>query len=346
MDFCGVILQDSDVSESDLKPFCSRLQTILSHSSYEPQSLLKERPVATAHSTVGNYVCVVGRCPELFQDTDDSTFHENHPLTRAVSDGNNVKHIGSGSVLSHDGDLSSLFQKCSTIFKDEVICTTGLSTEEKKFVEKMVESMGGESQRDFTPRVTKLLGDVTGSAKHQAAQRLGTPFVLPSWVALSFDSGAKKSVGQFLVPVLNRRVICVTGANFRFKDRQRIELMVKSNGGIYSMDLGRHCTHLIAISAEREKYKFACLNGIPVVSHQWLEESIKNRHCANEDLFRIVVLTLSMVNKHISLASNKSSTFRKQSSLKSTKKVSKCRKSKIPTGKCSTSSNSSENEEE
>lgn len=60
---------------------------------------------------------------------------------------------------------------------------------------------------------------------------------------------------------------------------------MKGNGGRFRRDLTKNATHLIARTAEGQKYKFAIQWGVPVVSIKWLEDSLERGMVLDESLY-------------------------------------------------------------
>lgn len=67
--------------------------------------------------------------------------------------------------------------------------------------------------------------------------------------------------------------------------RNYIESTVTANGAEFHKDLTKHVTHLIARTAEGQKYKFATQWNIKVVSGKWLRDSIERGMVLEETLY-------------------------------------------------------------
>jgi DNA replication regulator DPB11 len=77
-------------------------------------------------------------------------------------------------------------------------------------------------------------------------------------------------------------LICLTG----FGDqRDEIAHKITSNGGLYTGDLTRRCTHLIVNKPEGKKYAAAKAWGIHPVTLAWLEQSVARRMILEETKF-------------------------------------------------------------
>ena len=67
--------------------------------------------------------------------------------------------------------------------------------------------------------------------------------------------------------------------------RKQIEEAIKNQGGEYRGDLTKEVSHLIAFNPSGNKYNFARLWGIKVVSIEWLQQSLERGMILDETLF-------------------------------------------------------------
>ncbi len=70
--------------------------------------------------------------------------------------------------------------------------------------------------------------------------------------------------------VLEGLTVCVTG--FNSQEREELRRRIRKLGAGFSLDLTKHCTHLIAKYATGSKYEYAVKWGLPVVSVLWIED--------------------------------------------------------------------------
>lgn len=68
-------------------------------------------------------------------------------------------------------------------------------------------------------------------------------------------------------------------------ERQRLQGLVTENGAEYRGDLTKAVTHLVADKTDGEKYKFANLWGLKVVSIEWLNESLERGMILDEESY-------------------------------------------------------------
>jgi len=97
---------------------------------------------------------------------------------------------------------------------------------------------------DFTHLNTLLVSDRPGSQKYFAAALLETPVVTPKWLDDCKSTGEKQPKEPYRLNVFTSFTICITG--FTKYERAALEQLITSNGGVFSTDLHKNCTHLIA----------------------------------------------------------------------------------------------------
>ena len=171
--------------------------------------------------------------------------------------------------------------------------------------------MGAVNKLDLTSDVTHLIvGDTdTPKYKYVAKERPDVQCMMPEWVEAVRDSwmeGGETNVealeNKFRLPTLFRLRICVTGFEDRRSAcciaqhisrltvalvivRKQIEEAVKAHGGEYRGDLTKEVSHLVALKPTGNKYNFARLWGIKVVSVEWLQQSLERGMMLDETLF-------------------------------------------------------------
>ncbi|KAI8801806.1 BRCT domain-containing protein [Cladochytrium replicatum] len=169
-----------------------------------------------------------------------------------------------------------------------VVCTTNLTEAEKGKVQKTVTELDGE----FSPH---LVPDWKLALKWtKVATNLRIPVVKLSWVeeisGRSLDESwsiaeLSEITDRHRLQPLEGCVVCVTG--LEATDRDMFENLVKKNGGTFSPDLSRHCTHLIAKMPQGKKYEFAKKWGIEIVTGEWLMKSHAAGSYIPTDAFRL-----------------------------------------------------------
>ncbi|KAF4462370.1 S-M checkpoint control rad4 [Fusarium albosuccineum] len=179
-----------------------------------------------------------------------------------------------------------------------IVCCTSIPAEHRSTIAAKVAELGGVHKYDLTPDVTHLIvGDYdTPKYRHVARERPDIKAMDAAWIeALSelwknddeinypqletkyqlkplekrgVDPSVQSQDGQAARDSL---LVCLTG----FGDqRDEIAFKVTSNGGLYTGDLTRRCTHLIVNKPEGKKYQAARDWGIHPVTLAWLDQSI------------------------------------------------------------------------
>ncbi|WEW61119.1 DNA helicase [Emydomyces testavorans] len=163
---------------------------------------------------------------------------------------------------------------------------------------------------DLTSDVTHLIVGDTNTLKYKyvAKERNDIKVVKVEWIGavrsswlLGGDTDLRALEEEYRVPTFAGLSICITGfhdsesgwliwyrglPNIVIVDfRNRLQQTVTANGAEFRQDLTKTVTHLIARSAEGQKYKFAVLWNIKVVSLKWLEESLERGMALEENYY-------------------------------------------------------------
>ncbi|KAG7413989.1 S-M checkpoint control protein rad4 [Fusarium oxysporum f. sp. rapae] len=193
--------------------------------------------------------------------------------------------------------------------KGIVVCCTSIPAEHRTSIASKVAELGGIHKYDLTPDVTHLIvGDYdTPKYRHVARERPDIKAMDAAWIEelseiwkndeeidyrqlenkhqlkplekRGIDPTVQPQRGE---PARDSLLICLTG----FGDqRDEIANKITSNGGLYTGDLTRRCTHLIVNKPEGKKYTAARAWGIHPVTLAWLEQSISRRMILEEAKF-------------------------------------------------------------
>ena len=68
-------------------------------------------------------------------------------------------------------------------------------------------------------------------------------------------------------------------------ERQRLQQFIQANGAEYHANLTKSVTHLLAHKTEGEKYRYASLWGLKIVSLEWLVDSLDRGMILDEELY-------------------------------------------------------------
>ncbi|KAM5371257.1 hypothetical protein ACJZ2D_008058 [Fusarium nematophilum] len=193
--------------------------------------------------------------------------------------------------------------------KGIIVCCTSIPAEYRSTIAAKVAELGGVHKYDLTPDVTHLIvGDYdTPKYRHVARERPDIKAMDAAWIENLSELWKKDDEIDFreletrhqLKPLEKRGVdpsaqqegaeatrdsllVCLTG----FGDqRDDIALKITSNGGSYTGDLTRRCTHLIVNKPEGKKYRAAKDWGIHPVTLAWLDQSISRGMILEETKF-------------------------------------------------------------
>ncbi|KAF4991053.1 hypothetical protein FGRMN_8078 [Fusarium graminum] len=193
--------------------------------------------------------------------------------------------------------------------KGIVVCCTSIPAEHRTTIAAKVAELGGIHKYDLTPDVTHLIvGDYdTPKYRHVARERPDIKAMDAAWIEnlseiwknddeidyrqLEHKHQLKPLEKRGIDPTIQPKqgeaerdslLICLTG----FGDqRDEIAHKITSNGGLYTGDLTRRCTHLIVNKPEGKKYAAAKAWGIHPVTLAWLEQSVARRMILEETKF-------------------------------------------------------------
>ncbi|TPX35524.1 hypothetical protein SmJEL517_g02137 [Synchytrium microbalum] len=165
-----------------------------------------------------------------------------------------------------------------------LFCSTGLPANQLRddMIDRIVK-MGGQYNAAFTSDTSHLIALSTVSPKYKYAAKLEKPVVKPEWIEVcwnqcrsspSFD--ALSIMDEYRLPPFGGLVICVTGFT-GVAQRSDIKKLIEDNGGVFSADLLKTCTHLVASAPTGKKYDFAVRWKLMIVSLVWLEESVQKK---------------------------------------------------------------------
>ena len=153
--------------------------------------------------------------------------------------------------------------------------------------------MGADHKLDLISDTTHLIVGSTDTMKYKyvAKEREDIKVLRPEWVEavreywikdLPIDLNALYQ--EFRVPTLAGLKVCITG----FDDlsfRAQLQRNVVENGGLYTRDLTKDVTHLIAAKPEGKKYEYGMQWQKQVVSLKWYKETLDRGMQLEESLY-------------------------------------------------------------
>ncbi|XP_065847986.1 uncharacterized protein [Euphorbia lathyris] len=167
------------------------------------------------------------------------------------------------------------------------VLASGFEIDEKVKIENMVTAMGGQLLTRATLDVSFVVVKNVLAAKYKwALNILKKPAVTVNWLYQCWTEHRVVPQESYKVLPFCGLVICVT--RIPADERKEIEKIITQNGGKYSAELTKTCTHLICDAPEGDKYKVARRWGhIHIVTQKWFQQSIARRTCLNEDSYPV-----------------------------------------------------------
>ncbi|KAL1841552.1 hypothetical protein VTJ49DRAFT_6925 [Mycothermus thermophilus] len=230
-----------------------------------------------------------------------TTRHLPPPTTRPSRDA-----MGTPPPNLH-GD-QSLFDSAQP-FRGVVVCCTNIPTERRTDIAAKTTELGGVHKYDLTPDCTHLIvGDYnTAKYRHVAKERPDIRVMAAGWVEAVRNLWVQDAEIDFLAlekewqlrtfetcggdptpdggETDRGRLLCsITGIEDP-EERQRIIHLIEANGGLYTGDLTKRCTHLIAKKPEGRKYRAAQTWNLFIVSVEWVYDSVERGLILDEKLY-------------------------------------------------------------
>ncbi|KAJ4965475.1 hypothetical protein NE237_017324 [Protea cynaroides] len=181
------------------------------------------------------------------------------------------------------------------------VLASGFEKDEKVKIEKLVTAMGGVLQTKASMDINFVIGKNVLAAKYKwASNVLKKPIVTISWLNQCWNEHRVVPQEPYRVPPFSGLTLCTT--RIPADERKQLEKLVIQNGGKYSADLTKNCTHLVAdisfnIFFSRDKYKVARKWGhIHIVTRKWVDQSIAKRACLDEESYAIRGVSISSSN--------------------------------------------------
>ncbi|CAI9102882.1 OLC1v1001248C1 [Oldenlandia corymbosa var. corymbosa] len=168
------------------------------------------------------------------------------------------------------------------------LLASGFTVDEKAEIVKLVTAMGGVLQMKTSMDVNFVVAKNVLAGKYKwAATVLKKPIVTINWLHQCWKEHRVVPQESYRVLPFLGLTICVTG--IIGDERKQMEKVIKENGGRYSAELTRKCTHLVCNAPEGDKYKIARKWGhIHIITQKWLEQSVARRVCLNEESYAVL----------------------------------------------------------
>ncbi|XP_010539678.1 PREDICTED: DNA topoisomerase 2-binding protein 1-A isoform X2 [Tarenaya hassleriana] len=167
------------------------------------------------------------------------------------------------------------------------VLASGFQMDEKVKIGKLVTAMGGVLLGKASSDVNFVVVKNVLAAKYKWALNIQKkPVVTLNWLHQCWNEHRVVPQEPYKVLPFSGLTICVT--RIPADERKEIEKLISQNGGKYSAELTKNCTHLIADIAEGDKYRVARKWGhIHIVTRKWFDQSIARKVCLSEESYPV-----------------------------------------------------------
>lgn len=173
--------------------------------------------------------------------------------------------------------------------QDIRVLFTFLKAEEKEYLTKLARQEGAVVLSSPSPVDPPhvLIARRVATSKYHLVRRINRkiPVVIPEWLTSSVQAGKLLPYDEFQVSMFHGLTICFSGLSVGEKNRLAKE--VTSRGAKHSPMLSKACSHLVTVTTDSDKFRFAQEQKIPCVLPAWLEESIEAGWCLEEKRYAI-----------------------------------------------------------
>ncbi|GLT55836.1 hypothetical protein SLA2020_289240 [Shorea laevis] len=181
------------------------------------------------------------------------------------------------------------------------VLASGFETDEKVKIQKLVTAMGGMLQSKASLDVSFVIVKNVLAAKYKwALNNSRKPIVTIQWLYQCWSE--HRVVPQDSYRVLPFSGLTISVTRIHADERKEMEKLISQNGGKYSPELTKKCTHLIcdisfmlSFAPEGDKYKVARRWGhIVIVTRKWFDQSIARRACLTEESYPVQGVSASL----------------------------------------------------
>ncbi|KAL3651876.1 hypothetical protein CASFOL_004878 [Castilleja foliolosa] len=165
------------------------------------------------------------------------------------------------------------------------ILASGFDKDEKADIAKMVTAMGGVLHTKASSDVNFVIAKNVLSKAYKERDVMQR-----EWGKIVSKQSKKTNSYHKLASSVLERAPCSSPGTFQ-DERKEMEKLVMKNGGKYSAELTKKCTHL------RDKYKVAKRWGhIYIVNRKWFHQSVARRACLSEEPYPVQGTSASSVS--------------------------------------------------
>uniref|UniRef100_A0A803R0B0 BRCT domain-containing protein n=1 Tax=Cannabis sativa TaxID=3483 RepID=A0A803R0B0_CANSA len=176
---------------------------------------------------------------------------------------------------------------CCLAMEGVKVLATGFEGDEKGRIEKLVTSMGGVFHSRASSDVSFVIAKNVLAGKYKfAVQVLKKPVITADWLYQCWNEHRIVPHESFRVLPFSGLTICVT--RIPADERKEMEKIITQNGGKYSAELTKKCTHLISDAPEGDKYKVARRWGnVHIINRKWFDQSVARRARLDEESYPV-----------------------------------------------------------
>ncbi|XP_038700037.1 DNA topoisomerase 2-binding protein 1-A isoform X2 [Tripterygium wilfordii] len=177
--------------------------------------------------------------------------------------------------------------RCCLAMDGLKVLVSGFEMDEKVKIEKMVTAMGGVLHTKASSDASFVIVKNVLAAKYKwALNILQKPVVTLNWLYQCWNEHRVVPQESYRVLPFSGLTICIT--RIPADERKEIEKLIVQNGGKYSAELTKKCTHLISDAPEGDKYLVARRWGhIHIITRKWFDQSMTRRACLNEESYPV-----------------------------------------------------------
>ncbi|XP_039683639.1 uncharacterized protein [Medicago truncatula] len=176
---------------------------------------------------------------------------------------------------------------CCLTMEAVKILAYGFDADQMVKIDELMIEMGGALHTTPSSDLNSVIVKNVWAPEYKwALNVLKKPIVSYEWLKQCSDEHQVVPQESYMFLPFSGLKICVTG--IQADKRKEMEKLILQNGGKYSAELTKKCTHLISNAPEGDKHKMAKLWGhINIVTMKWFDESIAQRACLNEESYPV-----------------------------------------------------------
>ncbi|XP_074262964.1 uncharacterized protein LOC141585822 isoform X2 [Silene latifolia] len=193
--------------------------------------------------------------------------------------------------------LPKLGYVCCLAMDGVKVLASGFVAAEKERIGKLVTAMSGSFESKSSSDVSFVIVKTVLAGKYKWAASKNKHIVTINWLNQCWIEHRVVPLESYRVPPFLGLTISVT--RVAADERKEMEKLIIQNGGKYSAELTKLCTHLICEVSEGDKFKVARKWGtISIVTRKWFDQSLAKRVCLNEEAYQVQSDSVSSASAH------------------------------------------------